>query len=264
MSNDINIKSYAGEISDSVAENQQIVANTYQDTEEYPVHKELLDQPSEPVAETPVVEDSSKTVEGALSNQELNFRALREEISRIKTDRDDLKQNLEILRANVVQKPQEPSPETTMFKGLRKDDIPNVEDIERVFKEREEAYQARIEELQVAQQHPDYAEVMEKHLTPLLKQKPHLVEGIQGAKNKALFAYELAKMAQNQRQAEVAPPIEAPTQKSSNAQKIVENARKPGTLSQTGGQSVLSKADYYATMSDAEFWSMAQKNLDAI
>jgi len=49
-----------------------------------------------------------------------------------------------------------------------------------------------------------------------------------------------------------------------NAQRIVENARKPATLSQAGGQSVLSKADYYATMSDAEFMKMANQHLESV
>ena len=54
------------------------------------------------------------------------------------------------------------------------------------------------------------------------------------------------------------------TQKSENAQRIVENARKPGTLSQGGGQAALSKADYFASMSDAEFMKMATRNLEGI
>jgi hypothetical protein len=55
-----------------------------------------------------------------------------------------------------------------------------------------------------------------------------------------------------------------PQPKNENAQRMVDNARKPGTLSQAGGQSVLSKADYFATMSDAEFMRMASKNLESI
>ena len=53
-------------------------------------------------------------------------------------------------------------------------------------------------------------------------------------------------------------------QKSENAQRIVDNSKKPGTLSQAGGQAALSKADYFASMSDAEFMKMANRNLDAI
>jgi len=57
---------------------------------------------------------------------------------------------------------------------------------------------------------------------------------------------------------------QAQTQKSTIAEKIVENSRKPGTLSSAGGQSVLSKADYYASMSDKQFAEFASKNLEGI
>ena len=99
---------------------------------------------------------------------------------------------------------------------------------------------------------------MEKFTIPLMREKPHLVQGIQGAQNKALFAYELGKLAQQSRQVQAQPQV------SETAQRIVENARRPGTLSSAGGQSVLSKADYFATMSDAEFIRMASRNLDQI
>jgi hypothetical protein len=275
MSTDIDIKSYAGEQTDSAAVNHENIAvNSYQNglNEEFPVQQELVDQIKEEAKDLIVdaskmaedhIPDVTKKVEEAPSKQELNFKALREEIDRAKTERDELKQNLEILRANVASKPQELPKERSMFEGLQKDDIPNVGDIERVFKEREEAYQARIEELQVAQQYPDYAEVIEKFALPLVKQKPHLAEGIQGARNKALFAYELGKMAQQMNIAQQPKIVEeAPTQKTTIAQKIVENARKPGTLSQAGGSGSLSKADYYASMSDAEFAKFASKNFD--
>jgi hypothetical protein len=88
-----------------------------------------------------------------------------------------------------------------------------------------------------------------------------------------MFAYKYAKKEQRLQELEASvranesavretPP--QPSQQSMNAQRIVENARKPGTLAQAGGQSALSKADYFATMSDAEFMKMASKHLDTI
>lgn len=258
MSTDIDMKSYAGEQKDSAAENQQNVeVNSYQSeqNEDVAVQQEIVDQIKEEAKEV-----QPEVVEQAPSKQELNFKALREEVDRIKAEKDELKQNLDMIKANVAYKQQEPLKEKQLFEGLNKEDIPNVGDIERVFKEREEAYQARIEELQVAQMHPDYAEVIGKFTLPLVQQKPHLAKEIEGAKNKALLAYELGKMAQNASSA--LSHKETPTQNINKAQKIVDNARKPGTLSQTGGQAALSKADYYASMSDTEFLKFASKNFD--
>ncbi len=108
--------------------------------------------------------------------------------------------------------------------------------------------------------------MIQKFALPLVQQKPHLAEGIQGASNKALYAYELGKMAQmaaQRAQTPVEEPVGAPAI-NSNAQRIVENSRKPGTLSQAGGQGALSKADYYASMSDAEFAKFATRHLEQI
>lgn len=255
MSSEIDIKSYAGEVQDSAAENQQPESNFLPNSnEDYPVYKEFLDE-SQQVA--PV---ENQNIEETPSKQELNFKALRDEISKIKAEKDELAQNLQMLKSNSAQL-QQPEEKKSIFKGMGKRDVPNVEEIEMALAERERGYRAQIEELQVMQKHSDYAEVLDK-LAPLLKEKPHLIEGIQGASNKALFAYELGKLAQNAMQAQQIN--QPPTPINNNAQRIVENSRKPGTLSQTGGQSALSQADYYASMSDKEFMDLAMKNLNAI
>ena len=57
---------------------------------------------------------------------------------------------------------------------------------------------------------------------------------------------------------------EAPVHKSNDAQKIVENARKPGNLAQAGGQTILSKADYYASMPEDQFMKLAAKHMGEI
>ncbi len=260
------MKSFAGDVSDSAAEGQQIGANSYQQEthpEEVPVNQEILEQVSENLTFAENVQPVKSEVVKEPSQQELNFKALREEVDRIKGEKEELRQNLELLRANFQQQqpPAVSQPEPKKFlEGMGDHEVPNVSEIRKAFEQREADYQMRLEELQVQQSHPDYAEVLEKYTAPLLKQKPHLAEGIYGARNKALFAYELGKMAQGQQQI---VPVEK-TQPSVTAQKIVENAKKPGSIAQAGGQSVLSKADYYATMSDQEFMKMAAKNLGEI
>ena len=253
MSFDIDMQNYAGASSQPAAAVEQVVdTNSYQqETSEYPVEKELLEQP----VKTDVVEEPSK--------QELNFRALTQEVDRMKAERESEKKEyqlqLDMLRANMAQQQQPTQHQERKFlDGMKDDDVPSVGELRKEWDQKEAMYQGRLEELQVAQMHPDYAEVMEKYLAPLVKQKPYLAEGIQGARNKAQYAYELAKMAQQMQDHQVQ------TTKSENAQRIVENSRKPGTLSQAGGQGALSKADYFASMSDQEFMKMASRNLEGI
>lgn len=258
---DIDMESYGRNFNDPAAGGQVSDHNSYQqEAQEYEVHQELLAQP----------EDQKAPEMPHTNPQAENFRQLREEVDRIKSEREAEKREhqlqLEMLRANVS-KQQEVKSEShsrKAFEGMEDSDVPNVAEIRREWenlqherKQHEAAYQARLEELQVQQMYPDYAEVIEKFALPLVKQKPHLAEGIQHASNKALMAYELGKMAQQMQQ------TSAPT-RSESAQRIVENARKPGTLSQAGGQAALSKADYFASMSDQEFIKFAQKNLEGI
>ena len=259
-----------GESNESAAEAQPILSNSYQEeftNEEFPLIKDLLTPPVEPVTEVPV---ASQEVVEEPSKQELNFRALREEVDKIKAERDEFKQNIELLKANRQREEyRPPEPQKKLFDGMDDGDIPNVAEIRRAWDEREAAYQGQLEELSVAQQHSDYADVLQNYTAPLLRQKPHLVEGIQGARNKALFAYELGKLYQNQQpqsQSSSQPTQSAPqaTTPSAVAQRIVENSRKPGNIASVGGQGSLSKAEFMATMSDRDFMEMATKHLDQI
>lgn len=261
MSLDIDMKDYAGELKDPAAVGHD--TNSYQQeafSEEFPVQTELMQQQDASSAlDLPVVATNTP------SSQELNFRALREEVDRLKAEQALEKREhqlqLDILRANASKAPQEIRQNSNqMFKDMKDDDIPNVGELRREWESKEANYQARLEELQVAQQYPDYAEVVEKFALPLVQQKPHLAQGLQGASNKALFAYELGKMAQQmqiQQRSSPASPNMA-------AQRMVENSRKPASIAQTGGQSTLSQADYYATMSDNEFAKFASRNLEQI
>lgn len=253
MSFDIDMKNFSGATEDLAAVDQSD-ANFYQKEVEEVAYG------NEPVGE--IEKEIPKE-----SVQSQNFKALREEVDRLKAEREaekrDYQVQLEMMKANMAPQKQPVAQENPkkFLDGMEEFDVPNVGEIRREWEKRESAYQAKLEELELQQRFPDYVEVIEKHTLPLMQQKPHLAQGIYGANNKALYAYELGKMAQQMQQSNqsaVAPPV------SSTAQRIVENSKKPGTLSQTGGQAVLGKADYYASMSDQEFMQMANKYLEGI
>jgi len=270
MAFDIDMESYAGGRTDPAAGGQAVVdANSYhQGTEDYPVQTELLDPPAK-------VEAEEKAEKPESNPQAENFRALREEVDRIKAEREAEKREhqlqLYMLRVNQMQRQPEAQPKK-MFEGMEDNDIPNVGELRKAWNERESAYNEKIEELQVANKYPDYAEVLAKHGKQLAETDPAFIQGLRGAENKALFAYQYTKMyaernAQAQRIQELEAQLKAPApqpQKSNDAQRIVANARKPGTLAQAGGQSALSQADYFETMSDADFMKFASKHLEAI
>jgi len=265
----IDMKNYAGELESPAAVEQQ-VTNSYQSNEpEFPV------LPPEPAA--PVENETQQPVEAAPQAapedpQALNFKALSDSVEKLKAEREAEKREyqlqLDMLRANLSRQPAQEAPKPKkMFDGMDETDVPNVGELRRAWVEREQAYNEKIEELQVANANPDYAEVLGKYGKHLAETDPVFLQGLRGADNKALFAYQYAKKEQRIQQLEEAMKVNSKpiqTTPSATAQRIVDNARKPGTLAQAGGQSVLSKTDYYASMSDQEFMKMASKHLETI
>jgi hypothetical protein len=230
-------------VTDSAAENQ--VAST----QVAEVPKEEVVQAVEPVQ--------------AESDKEYNFRALREELAQIKEDRDRLRGDFEDLRRNQVQRQPEP-PRKRAIDEINSDDLVTGAQFKQAMAEREAEYQLMLGELQVKSQYSDYDEVTAKYGVPLIEKEPDLAQGFLASNNKAAYLYKLGKLAMNADRPAPEPVMQAP-QPSQAAQRIVENSRKPGTLSNAvGGAGNLSKADYYATMSDTEFHAMVNRNLEQI
>lgn len=243
----IDMKSYAGENLDSPAPVDQ---NSYQ--------QEMQDSP------LGIAQDQEQAPPASMAEAQPvdeKFASFREEVDRIKAEREEerrtIQLQLDMLRANQAQPARQEQAPRKFLDGMGDTDIPNVGEIRREWEARESAYQSKISELEFAQYHPDYAETLDKHLAPLVKNKPILAEVIRHSPNPAQAAYEIGQLAKG-----AIPNTPHPTQKSMNAQRIVDNARKPGTLSQTGGQGALSKADYYASMSDQEFAKFASQHFD--
>ena len=260
----IDTQSNPGEI-EAQAAVEQVEQNSFQQ-EQFDEEFRMPDLP--PEASSTVADTTAPPEVQKEDPQERNFRALTESIEQLKAkqevERKEHQLQLEMLRANLVQKPQESPRQKQIFEGMQDSEIPNVGEFRKAWTERENEYNARIEELQVQSQHPDYAEVLNKYGKHLAETDPAFVQGIEGAKNKALFAYNYAKREQRLQELEAQVKSNVAPKQANDAQKIVQNARKPGTLAQAGGQGILSKADYFATMSDSDFMKYASKHLEQI
>jgi len=262
MSTDIDIKNYSGEIlDDSAAVNQQQVdINSYLN--------ESQDAPFAQPAKEPALEAQPLAPEPVANPQSENFRLLREEVDRLKAERAqekrDYQAQIDMLRANAPQKHVEPQPARKMFDNMQDSDVPSVADIRSEWNTREQAYQSRLDELEFQVKHSDYHEVIEKYARPLAQSDPFFIENLKRSVNPAQYAYSQGKYQQRLQEAENLLKTQQAQPANPTAQRIIENARKPGTLSQAGGQSTLSQADYFASMSDAEFMKMANRNLEGI
>jgi len=243
-------QSHITAVNDSLAESPVAIAEEV----------EAVQQP-ETVAET----------QHELSDKELNFRALRDSVAELKAEREAerarYERELEELRAQMHQAHKQE--QKNALDDQSDDDLLTVGKYRQTVREMQEQHQRELQQLRVEQeemkarvQYSDYDEVMEKYSIPLLKTNRDFARAFQASENKANFAYELGLMAMAKQNASQPAPEPVAPEPSRNAQRMVENARKPGTLSNArGGQASLSKADYWATCSEADFQKELAKNL---
>ncbi len=195
----------------------------------------------------------------ALSDKEMNFRALREETAKLKAESEYWRGQAEA----YSKVPHAPEPaqvnQEDAYSALDWDD---GRDVRKAFDTLREQNQAMKHELKDAitalttkTQHQDWNNMVTQHVPQLTSKNPIFAEMIRNASNPYEAAYLLAEL-----NARASQP-ELPQQPNVNAQRALANASKPGSLASVGGQGQLSAADYYASMSDEDFNKIAARNL---
>lgn len=251
-------------VTDSVAENQEPIS-------EQPVDHE--GQAPEMIEEA--TEEAVEAEQPVANDKDYNFKAMREEIAKIKAEKEALAENLESwkreLAINNVRRQPEDAPRKSAFEEVPDGDLITGAQVKMLLAEKDAEYKRAQQDLivfnqeqQFKQKYSDYDEVATKYGVPLLKQEPDLAKAFVAAENKPAFLYKLGKM---QQLSEAPPPVptSAPRQEVNKAQRILENSRKPGTLSSaTQGQQAISKADYFASMPEADFNALVAKNLEQV
>jgi hypothetical protein len=206
-----------------------------------------------------------------VSEKELNFKALRDSIAQEKQEREAerlrYQQELENMRYQMQQMNSQKEELSDPLDGLESGDILTVEKFRQAQQVQQQRYEQEIANLRYENlenrarlKHSDYNEVMEKYSIPLLKNDPDFASGFRNAADPAEYAYKIGRMmmvSEQQRQPE--PQI------SRDAQRLVENARKPSTLSNVrGGQQAISTAEYYENMSDKDFAALVKRNMERL
>lgn len=197
------------------------------------------------------------------SPQQANFRALREEVSKMQAEREYWKGKAEAYSSAQSAQASQPQQSQDAYSALDWDDS---RDVRRAFESiREENQRLRSEfkdaitAVETKSQRQDWNSMVTQHVPQLTSKNPIFAEMIQKASNPYEAAYLLAEL--NAR-ASNTPLEQAPQQTS--GQRAVNNAHKPQTLASVGGQGQLSAADYYASMSDEDFMKVANRNLAGI
>ena len=178
------------------------------------------------------------------------LQAERRERQQLQEQMKMLKDHVSLMQANAAQPPKE-----EVGAGMSDDDVLTYGDAKKYIGQIQQNYQASVEELRVQQKYPDYNDMVAKYLPDVIEKNPALKTTLQTDPNRYELAYFLAKNSDSYREET------KEVKKSTEAQRIVENSKKAGSLSAVGSTAPQSQVSNIKNMSDDDFMKMANRNL---
>lgn len=198
-----------------------------------------------------------------LSEQQMNFRALRDEVSKMKEEREYWKGQAEAYSRIPTRQPESAQVrQEDAYSALDWDDSRDVRKAFESIRSENNSLRHEIKDaltaIETKSQRQDWNNMVTQHVPQLTSKNPIFAEMIQNSSNPYEAAYLLAEL--NSKAAQTMPQ-QPNVPQNMNGQRAIANAQKPQTLSSIGGQGQLSSADYYASMSDEDFMKIAGRNL---
>ena len=180
------------------------------------------------------------------------LQAEKAERQRLQDEVKMMKDHMSLIQAQQQYQKQQPAKDE--FEGISKDDVITYGDLEKILSKKEKQYQMNIQELKMTQKYPDYQKIVTEYLPDVLKQNPSLRDTLVSSQDYEL-AYYLAKNSDSYKKSH------KQVKQNADAERIVQNAQRAGSLSSVGQTSPINEARKYKEMSDADFKKQAQKNL---
>lgn len=206
-------------------------------------------------AAAPVATDNSEheTTE-AQGGHDVHLDALKAE----RAERQKLQDELKLMRDHIMLMQSSQNSTNNQQKdeldSLADDDVLTVGEAKKFMSKLSNQYSTNIQELKMTQKYPDYSETVTKYLPEVIKQNPGLRDTLQKSQDYEL-AYYLA------RNSDAYKAEHKKAKKNADAERIVQNANRAGSLSSVGQTSPISEAKRYKDMSDDDFKKQVQKNL---
>lgn len=158
-----------------------------------------------------------------------------------------IKEHLSLMQARPTQpQPQEPS--------LSDDDVMTYGEFKKMATKFQNEVKMSLEEMQVTKKYSDYEEVVKKYLPEVVQKNPKFKSYLEKTQDFE-FAYDIAKSSDSYRK------DHHKVQQHADAQRLMANAERPGSLSSVGGTTPISMAKRYKDMSDGDFRKEMAKNM---
>ena len=201
------------------------------------------------------VQVETEQSESSTANRQVPLDALQAERSERQRLQDEvrmMKDHMSLLQAQQQQqmRPQQKDE----LDSLSDDDVLTVGEAKKFMSKLDSQYKMNINELKMTQKYSDYQNIVTQYLPDVLKQNPSLRESLINSQDYEL-AYYLAKNSDSYKK------NHKQVKQNADAERIVQNAQRAGSLSSVGQTSPMSEAKRYKDMSDADFKKHAQKNL---
>jgi hypothetical protein len=194
--------------------------------------------------------------QGQLSQKEMNFEALRNEVSKMKEEREYWKGQAEAFSRTPPPATQQQEDPTSKWEDSDWSDSSNVKQAFELMRKENQRIRSdfadQLAAVQTKAQHSDWNNMVTQHVPQLTSKNPIFAEMIKNSSNPYEAAYLLAEL--NAR----GQPRD---QQNGDAMRAIANAQKPQSINAVGGNGTLSSADYYASMSDEDFMKIAARNL---
>lgn len=199
----------------------------------------------------PVVDDETEAHRSHERHVPLDaLQAERQERQKLQDELQMMKEHIALISAQKAQSSQSKDE----MESLSDDDVLTVGEAKRYLQKMNSQYEMSLQELKISQKYPDYQEVVTKYLPEVLKQNPDLRSSLQKTQDYEL-AYYLAKNSDSFKQ------NHKKAKKNEDAERIIQNSQRSGSLSAVGQTSPISQAKRFKDMPDEEFKKMVNKNL---
>ena len=204
-------------------------------------------------AAVPVSEDNVDQPTEQVQEQHVPLAALQSE----RSQRQQMQEELQVLKDNMrlmQMQSQVQAPQKDECDGLSDYDVMTVGEYKKFIAKERNQMQIALTEVQMTQKYPDYRETVTKYLPDVIKSNPRLRDTLEKTQDYEL-AYYLAKNSDTYKSEQKA------VKKNADAERIVQNSSKTGSLSSMGQSSPVSTVKNWKNMSDNDFMSQVNKNL---
>lgn len=193
------------------------------------------------------------------SDKEFNFKALRDETSKLKQESEYWRGQAEAYSRSNSSNQSNETEQADAYSALDWDDSRDVRKAFESLKGENDSLRYELKDaitaINTKSTRQDWNNMVTQHVPELTSKNPMFAEMIQKASNPYEAAYLLAELNAKGNNTSLS------NQQPMHGERAMNNAGKPQSLSSVAGNGTLSSADYYASMSDADFMKIAGKNM---